>query len=152
MPNHATNNVLKFQYEPRGRISAADGMKHPYFDSFGPNIHKLPDTASIFKLPGITLTRTTSHWKSNNSSSTVSQASGVQISGSNRHDQSTDVKSIHNRYYQPLQLWDLQQSQEQRHWSKTISSASCRNDDRNDTNPCGAIPIKSDDFLVVNID
>lgn len=92
------------KYEPRGRISAADGMKHPYFDSFGPNIHKLPDTASIFKLPGITLTRTTSHWKSNNSSSTVSQASGVQISGSNRHDQSTDVKSIHNRYYQPLQL------------------------------------------------
>lgn len=47
------------KYEPRGRISAHEGMRQSYFDSFGPNIHKLPDTASIFTLPGLQLSKTT---------------------------------------------------------------------------------------------
>ncbi|XP_028968528.1 cyclin-dependent kinase 16 [Galendromus occidentalis] len=46
------------RYEPKKRISAAEGMRHPYFDSFGPNILKLPDTASIFTLPGVALSKT----------------------------------------------------------------------------------------------
>lgn len=31
------------QYEAKKRISAADAMKHPYFRSLGPGVHKLPD-------------------------------------------------------------------------------------------------------------
>ncbi|XP_074645110.1 cyclin-dependent kinase 17-like isoform X3 [Tubulanus polymorphus] len=45
------------QFDGRYRISAQDAMKHPYFNSLGPNIHKLPDTASIFTIPGIVLQR-----------------------------------------------------------------------------------------------
>jgi hypothetical protein len=32
-----------FQYEAKKRVSAADAMKHPYFRSLGPGVHKLPD-------------------------------------------------------------------------------------------------------------
>jgi cyclin-dependent kinase 17 len=36
--------VSKFLlYEARRRISAKDAMKHPYFDSLGPNVHNLSD-------------------------------------------------------------------------------------------------------------
>ncbi|XP_026280984.1 cyclin-dependent kinase 17 isoform X1 [Frankliniella occidentalis] len=43
-------------YDAKKRISAAEGMKHPYFQSLGPGVHKLPDIASIFTIPGIKLT------------------------------------------------------------------------------------------------
>ncbi|CAG0918197.1 unnamed protein product [Notodromas monacha] len=33
-------------YEAKKRISAASAMKHPYFRSLGPNVHKLPDSES----------------------------------------------------------------------------------------------------------
>ncbi|RWS03433.1 cyclin-dependent kinase 17-like protein, partial [Dinothrombium tinctorium] len=48
-------SFLKF--EPRNRITASQAMKHNYFNSLGTQIHKLPDTASIFSVPGINLTR-----------------------------------------------------------------------------------------------
>ncbi|KAM7306689.1 cyclin-dependent kinase 17 isoform X2 [Ixodes scapularis] len=51
-------DFLKF--EPRARVSAAEAMRHSYFDSLGPNVHKLPDTASIFTIPGVQLSRTSS--------------------------------------------------------------------------------------------
>ncbi|GFX14096.1 hypothetical protein TNCV_613011 [Trichonephila clavipes] len=40
-------------YDPKKRISAVDGTRHPYFKSLGPEVHKLSDTASIFSVPGI---------------------------------------------------------------------------------------------------
>ncbi|XP_037578345.1 LOW QUALITY PROTEIN: cyclin-dependent kinase 16-like [Dermacentor silvarum] len=53
--------LLEFlKFEPKMRISAKDAMRHSYFDSLGPNVHKLPDTASIFTIPGIQLTRAAS--------------------------------------------------------------------------------------------
>ncbi|XP_065349240.1 cyclin-dependent kinase 17-like isoform X2 [Cloeon dipterum] len=48
-------------YEAKNRISAAEAMKHPYFRSLGPNIHKLPDIVSIFTLPGIQLSKDPSY-------------------------------------------------------------------------------------------
>ncbi|KAK2704862.1 cyclin-dependent kinase 17-like isoform X2 [Artemia franciscana] len=44
-------------YEARKRISACDAIKHSYFKSLGPNVHKLPDTVSIFTCPGIQLSK-----------------------------------------------------------------------------------------------
>lgn len=44
-------------YEAKKRISAADAMKHAYFRSLGPAVHKLPDVASIFTIPGIQLSK-----------------------------------------------------------------------------------------------
>lgn len=44
-------------YDAKKRISASEAMKHPYFRSLGPAVHKLPDVTSIFTLPGIKLTR-----------------------------------------------------------------------------------------------
>ncbi|XP_064633937.1 cyclin-dependent kinase 17-like isoform X3 [Lineus longissimus] len=43
------------QFEGRRRISAGDGMKHPYFNCLGPNVHKLQDTSSIFSIPSLSL-------------------------------------------------------------------------------------------------
>uniref|UniRef100_A0A2K5CH10 cyclin-dependent kinase n=1 Tax=Aotus nancymaae TaxID=37293 RepID=A0A2K5CH10_AOTNA len=43
------------QFEGRNRISAEDAMKHPFFLSLGEQIHKLPDTTSIFALKEIQL-------------------------------------------------------------------------------------------------
>ncbi|XP_045709589.1 cyclin-dependent kinase 16-like [Phyllostomus hastatus] len=43
------------QFEGRNRISAEDAMKHPFFLSLGEQIHKLPDTTSIFALKEIEL-------------------------------------------------------------------------------------------------
>lgn len=45
------------RYEPSSRVSATDAVHSPYFDSLGPQVHKIPDTVSIFALPGIYLTR-----------------------------------------------------------------------------------------------
>lgn len=45
------------RYEGRSRISAEDAMKHPFFFSLGEQIHKLPDTTSIFALKKIQLQR-----------------------------------------------------------------------------------------------
>lgn len=42
-------------YEAKQRISAADAMRFPYFNSLGPDVHRLPDTSSIFSIPGIQL-------------------------------------------------------------------------------------------------
>ncbi|KAL5015295.1 hypothetical protein ScPMuIL_009565, partial [Solemya velum] len=42
-------------YEAKDRVCAAEGVRHPFFNSMGPNVHKLPDTVSIFTIPGISL-------------------------------------------------------------------------------------------------
>ncbi|KAK3605818.1 hypothetical protein CHS0354_002436 [Potamilus streckersoni] len=44
-------------YEAKKRTSAADALKHPFFNSLGPSVHRLPDTVSIFTIPGIVLHR-----------------------------------------------------------------------------------------------
>lgn len=36
-------SFIDFQYEAKKRVSAADAMKHPYFRSLGPGVHKLLD-------------------------------------------------------------------------------------------------------------
>ncbi|XP_046405855.1 cyclin-dependent kinase 17-like isoform X3 [Ischnura elegans] len=43
------------RYEAKKRISAADAMRHKYFESLGQRVHRLPDVASIFSVPGIHL-------------------------------------------------------------------------------------------------
>jgi len=45
------------RYNPVERISASDALKHNFFHSLGSSIHKLPDTTSIFTLPGISLSK-----------------------------------------------------------------------------------------------
>ncbi|XP_012935400.1 cyclin-dependent kinase 18 [Aplysia californica] len=45
------------KYNPATRISAPDAMKHSFFDGLGPAVHKLPDTVSVFTVPGISLHR-----------------------------------------------------------------------------------------------
>lgn len=48
--------LTKFlKYEAKKRIPADEAMRHPYFRSLGPNVHKLSDVASIFSLPEIRL-------------------------------------------------------------------------------------------------
>ncbi|XP_063396245.1 cyclin-dependent kinase 17-like isoform X3 [Mytilus trossulus] len=42
-------------YTANRRCSAAEAMKYPFFNSLGPSVHRLPDTVSIFTLPGIIL-------------------------------------------------------------------------------------------------
>lgn len=42
-------------YTANKRCSAGEAMKHPFFNSMGPSVHRLPDTVSIFTLPGIIL-------------------------------------------------------------------------------------------------
>ncbi|KAK9497737.1 hypothetical protein O3M35_004402 [Rhynocoris fuscipes] len=43
-------------YEAKERLSASEAMKHPYFNSLGPEVHELSDTSSIFSIPTIQLT------------------------------------------------------------------------------------------------
>ncbi|XP_050414094.1 cyclin-dependent kinase 17 isoform X2 [Patella vulgata] len=45
------------KYAARARMSAASGMNHSFFNSFGSTIHRIPDTVSIFTIPGISLHR-----------------------------------------------------------------------------------------------
>jgi cyclin-dependent kinase 17 len=52
-------------YEAKKRASAADAMKHPYFNSLGPGVHKLPDVMSIFTIPGIQLNKDPGYRSSN---------------------------------------------------------------------------------------
>ncbi|XP_033833919.2 cyclin-dependent kinase 15 isoform X1 [Periophthalmus magnuspinnatus] len=40
---------------PRVRISAQDGLQYKYFSSLPHGVHSLPDTESIFKVPGVSL-------------------------------------------------------------------------------------------------
>ncbi|XP_074064824.1 cyclin-dependent kinase 16 isoform X5 [Macrotis lagotis] len=47
------------EFEGRNRISADDAMRHPFFQSLGSRIHKLPDTTSIFALKEIQLQKET---------------------------------------------------------------------------------------------
>ncbi|XP_078341209.1 cyclin-dependent kinase 17-like isoform X3 [Crassostrea virginica] len=42
-------------YEAKRRASASEGMRHAFFNSFGPSVHRLPDSVSIFTIPGIVL-------------------------------------------------------------------------------------------------
>lgn len=42
-------------YDVTKRVSAEAAMKHAYFDSLGPAVKMLPDTASVFCAPGIAL-------------------------------------------------------------------------------------------------
>uniref|UniRef100_A0A3P8WIM1 cyclin-dependent kinase n=1 Tax=Cynoglossus semilaevis TaxID=244447 RepID=A0A3P8WIM1_CYNSE len=51
------SKFLKF--EGRKRISADDALQHYYFKVFGSRVMSLPDTASIFSLPGIHLEKET---------------------------------------------------------------------------------------------
>jgi len=45
------------RYDTKSRISATDALTSPYFASLGKRVHRLPETVSIFTLPGIGLTR-----------------------------------------------------------------------------------------------
>ncbi|XP_041941863.1 cyclin-dependent kinase 17-like isoform X2 [Alosa sapidissima] len=45
--------LLKF--DPKARVCAEEALKHRYFNSFGEQVHVLPDTASIFSLKDIKL-------------------------------------------------------------------------------------------------
>uniref|UniRef100_H2Y0U2 Cell division protein kinase 5 n=2 Tax=Ciona intestinalis TaxID=7719 RepID=H2Y0U2_CIOIN len=45
------------EYNPAKRISASTALHHPFFKPLGENVHKLPDTTSIFTLPGVTLSK-----------------------------------------------------------------------------------------------
>lgn len=45
------------RYDPKARLSASEALSTPYFYSLGREIQKLPDSVSIFSLPGISLTR-----------------------------------------------------------------------------------------------
>ncbi|CAM9969408.1 unnamed protein product [Lampetra fluviatilis] len=49
------------QYEARRRVSAEEGMRHPYFKSLGERLHKLPDVVSIFALKEVQLQRDLGH-------------------------------------------------------------------------------------------
>lgn len=49
------SSLLK--YDPSCRLSASDALNSRYFSSLGHEIQSLPDTVSIFALPGIGLTR-----------------------------------------------------------------------------------------------
>ncbi|XP_025106180.1 cyclin-dependent kinase 16-like isoform X1 [Pomacea canaliculata] len=50
--------LAKFlKYNPKIRVSAADAAKHSFFNSLGPGVHMLPDTVSVFTIPGISLHR-----------------------------------------------------------------------------------------------
>ena len=40
--------VCLFQYHARSRTSAAEGMKHAFFNSMGPSVHRLPDSKYFF--------------------------------------------------------------------------------------------------------
>ncbi|XP_045164179.1 cyclin-dependent kinase 18-like isoform X2 [Mercenaria mercenaria] len=45
------------QYQAKLRTSAAEGTRHAFFNSLGPSVNRLPDTVSIFTIPGIALHR-----------------------------------------------------------------------------------------------
>ncbi|XP_019341218.1 cyclin-dependent kinase 16 isoform X5 [Alligator mississippiensis] len=47
------------QFEGRKRVSADDAMRHPFFQSLGERVTKLPDTTSIFALKEIQLQKET---------------------------------------------------------------------------------------------
>ncbi|CAG2104912.1 unnamed protein product [Medioppia subpectinata] len=49
------NRFLK--YEPKARMTASESMRHYYFYSLGPQIHRLQDTESIFSISGVHLSR-----------------------------------------------------------------------------------------------
>lgn len=50
--------LAKFlKYNAKIRVSAADALKHSFFNSLGPGVHMLPDTESVFTVPGISLHR-----------------------------------------------------------------------------------------------
>ncbi|CAG2162624.1 unnamed protein product [Oppiella nova] len=49
------NRFLK--YEPKARMTASESMRHYYFYSLGPQVHRLQDTESIFSIPSIRLSR-----------------------------------------------------------------------------------------------
>ncbi|XP_076448459.1 cyclin-dependent kinase 17-like [Babylonia areolata] len=50
--------LAKFlKYNAKIRVSAADALKHSFFNSLGPGVHTLPDTVSVFTVPGISLHR-----------------------------------------------------------------------------------------------
>jgi serine/threonine protein kinase len=45
------------RYNPKDRLPASEAMKNPYFYSLGREVQKVPDSVSIFSVPGISLTR-----------------------------------------------------------------------------------------------
>ncbi|BFZ10429.1 hypothetical protein BsWGS_13468 [Bradybaena similaris] len=45
------------KFNPVIRIGASDAMKHSFFDSLGPAVHTLPDTVSVYTVPGLSLHR-----------------------------------------------------------------------------------------------
>ncbi|XP_076468889.1 cyclin-dependent kinase 17-like [Babylonia areolata] len=50
--------LAKFlKYNAKIRVAAADALKHSFFNSLGPGVHKLPDTVSVFTVAGISLHR-----------------------------------------------------------------------------------------------
>lgn len=45
------------QYDPKKRVGAEEAMRDSFFAPLGPEVRLLPDTASIFSVPGLRLTR-----------------------------------------------------------------------------------------------
>ncbi|CAK8689458.1 cyclin-dependent kinase 17-like [Clavelina lepadiformis] len=45
------------EYNPVQRMEAQEALNHSFFKVLGTNVHKLPDSTSIFTLPGVTLTK-----------------------------------------------------------------------------------------------
>ncbi|KAK3102746.1 hypothetical protein FSP39_013612 [Pinctada imbricata] len=63
-------------FEARKRSSASEGMRHAFFNSFGPSVHRLPDTVSVFTIPGIVL-----HKDPGMRSSSLASSGKVAITG-----------------------------------------------------------------------
>ena len=42
-------SVCLLQYNAKSRTSAAEGMRHAFFNSFGPSVHRLPDSKYWWK-------------------------------------------------------------------------------------------------------
>uniref|UniRef100_H2Z2I9 cyclin-dependent kinase n=1 Tax=Ciona savignyi TaxID=51511 RepID=H2Z2I9_CIOSA len=45
------------EYNPEKRMVAHEAVHHSFFKTLGENVHKLPDTTSIFTLPGVALSK-----------------------------------------------------------------------------------------------
>ncbi|XP_045164177.1 cyclin-dependent kinase 5 homolog isoform X1 [Mercenaria mercenaria] len=66
------------QYQAKLRTSAAEGTRHAFFNSLGPSVNRLPDTVSIFTIPGIALHRDPGMRSSSLNSSAFNSSSKIR--------------------------------------------------------------------------